>query len=266
MKVKWRDFMSKNLGMFLVFIALILLSVLVVNGLYFNTPVVQTAEKEEPVEKVEEDYITTNLSINQQREYDPEVVEVVLGFENESREQSAAVEENNRIVSELMSILETEELENIETQGFRVYPYTNYISLDGEDEEERVTFYRVSNQIKFSTKNLGELPVLLGELLNAGANRVVNIDYRLESNEKALEEVTAMALNSLKEKAAFMAENLDKENYRIKEISFGQQNIYGNDVLRSMTRSAESANFSEVPLAEQKVNINVSVSAEIELY
>jgi hypothetical protein len=88
----------------------------------------------------------------------------------------------------------------------------------------------------------------------------------LESNEKALEEVTAMALNSLKEKAAFMAENLDKENYRIKEISFGQQNIYGNDVLRSMTRSAESANFSEVPLAEQKVNINVSVSAEIELY
>lgn len=258
--------MSKNLGMFLVFIALILLSVLVVNGLYFNTPAVQTAEKEEPIEKVEEEYITTNLSITQQREYDPEIVEVVLGFENENREQSTAVEENNKIVSELMSILEAEELENVETQGFRVYPYTNYVPINNEDEEERVTFYRVSNQIKFSTKNLAELPVLLGELLNAGANRVVNIDYRLESNEKALEEVTALALSSLKEKAAFMADNLDKENYRIKKINFGQQNIYGNDILKSMTRSAESANFSEVPLAEQKVNINVSVSAEVELY
>ena len=261
--------MSKNLGTFLVFIALILLSVLVVNGLYFNTPIVQTAEKEETVEKVDENYITTNLSISQQREYDPEIVEVVLGFENESREQATAVEENNQIVSQLMSILEAEELENVETQGFRVYPYTNYITVnddDGNGKRERITYYKVSNQIKFTSKNLAELPVLLGELLNAGANRVVNIDYRLESNEKALEEVTAVALSSLKDKAAFMAENLDKENYRIKKVNFGRQNIYGNNVLQSMTRSAESSSISEVPLAEQKVNINVSVSAEVELY
>ncbi|MFN2341568.1 MAG: SIMPL domain-containing protein [Halanaerobium sp.] len=259
--------MNRNVGMFLVFIALILLSVIVVNGLYFNTPAVETAEREEPVEKVEEDYITTNLSINQQQEYDPEVAEVVLGFENENREQQAAVAENNRIVSKLMAILEESELENIETQGFRVYPYTNYVPVaDSDDQEERVTFYRVSNQIKFSTKNLAELPVLLGELLNAGANRVVNINYRLESNEQALEEVTASALSSLKDKAAFMAENLDKENYRIKKLNFAQQNIYGSDVLKAMTRTAEASEFSEVPLAEQKVNINVSVSAEIELY
>jgi uncharacterized protein YggE len=167
-----------------------------------------------------------------------------------------------------MSILEAEELENVETQGFRVYPYTNYITVndDGNGKRERITYYKVSNQIKFTSKNLAELPVLLGELLNAGANRVVNIDYRLESNEKALEEVTAVALSSLKDKAAFMAENLDKENYRIKEINFGQQNIYGSNILQSMTRSAESSSISEVPLAEQKVNINVSVSAEVELY
>lgn len=258
--------MNRNIGMFLVFIALILLSVIVVNGLYFNTPVVETAEREEPVEKVNEDYITTNLSINQQQEYDPEVADVILGFENENRDQQAAVEENNRIVSQLMTILEAAELENIETQGFRVYPYTSYVPVADSDQDERVTFYRVSNQIKFSTKNLAKLPVLLGELLNAGANRVVNIDYRLESNEQALEELTAAALSSLKEKAAFMAENLDKENYRIKKVNLGQQNIYGSDLLKGMTRAAESAQFSEVPLAEQKVNINVSVSAEVELY
>jgi len=257
---------NRNVGMFLVFIALILLSVIVVNGLYFNTPAVETAEREEQAEEVTEDYITTNLSINQQQEYDPEVADVVLGFENENREQQAAVEENNRIVSQLMAILEEAELENIETQGFRVYPYTDYVPLDDSNQDEKVTFYRVSNQIKFSTKNLAELPVLLGELLNAGANRVVNIDYRLESNEQALEELTAAALSSLKEKAAFMAENLDKENYRIKRVNFGQQNIYGSDLLKSMSRTAESTQVSEVPLAEQKVNINVSVSAEVELY
>ncbi|MFP4199695.1 MAG: SIMPL domain-containing protein [Halanaerobium sp.] len=258
--------MNRNVGMFLVFIALILLSVLVVNGLYFNTPAGETADREEPVEKAEEDVITTNLSINQQQEYDPDIVDVVLGFENEDREQSAAVDENNKIVSEIMSILDEEELENVETQGFRVYPHTRYEETDEENGEERVTYYRVNNQIKFSSKNLGELPVLLGSLLDAGANRVVNINYRLEDNEEALDEVTEQALDSLKEKAAFMAENLDKEDYRIKKVNFGQQNIYSSDALKSMSRTAEAGDFSEVPLAEQKVNISVSVSAEIELY
>jgi len=46
--------MNRNVGMFLVFIALILLSVIVVNGLYFNTPAVEKAEKEimEGTEKI----------------------------------------------------------------------------------------------------------------------------------------------------------------------------------------------------------------------
>ena len=256
-------FVNRNVGMFLVFIALILLSVLIVNGLYFNTPAVETAKKETAVEvKEKEDYITTNLSINQQQEYDPDIVDVVLGFENESTEQAAAVEENNKIVSELMSILEEAKLENVETQNFRVYPYTR----SNEDSEERITYYEVSNQIKFTSKNLSELPVLISRLLDAGANRVVNINYRLESNEKALEEVTAQALSALKDKASFMVENLDKENYRIKEINLGQQNIYGSQALKSVTRTVETGDFSEVPLAEQKVNINVSVSAEVELY
>ena len=253
--------MNKNAGMFLVFIALILLSVLVLNGLYFNTPAAEEAVPTEEPQKTEVDYITTNLSISQNREYDPEIADVVLGFENESEEQAAAVRENNEIVSALMAILEEEELENLETQYFRVYPYTRY-----NDQDEKITYYRVSNQIEFSTENLSELPVLLGKLLNAGANRVVSLNYRLKSNEDALDQVSAAALNSLKEKAAFMAENLDKNNYRIKEINFGSQNIYGSDMLRSLSRSPEAAAISEVPVSEQKVNINVSLSAEVELY
>lgn len=263
--------MNKNLGIFLVFIALILLSVLVVNGLYFNNPAqVESVKEENTKVEAEEDYITTNLSITRKIEYDPEIADVVLGFENESKKQSEAVKENNRIVSSLIEILEAEKLESVETAGFRVYPYTRYEEIEvkenGEDEKEIVTYYRVSNQIRFSSKKLADLPVLLGKLLGAGANRVVNINYRLESNEKALNEVTESALKTLKEKAAFMAKNLDKENYRIKEVSFGRQNIYGNDALKTMTRTAESNSFSEVPLAEEKVNINVSVSAEVELY
>lgn len=261
--------MSKNVGIFLVFIALILLSVLVVNGLYFNNPAALGTEvkKEEKIEESAKDRIKTTLSINEKKEYDPELAEVVLGFENESKEQSEAVSKNNQIVSQLMEILEAEELENIETQYFRVYPYTSYEKLDSENEDrKKVTYYKVSNQIRFTTKDLGELPVLLAELLNAGANRVVKVDYLLENKEQELEEVTAAALASLKKKAAFMAEHLDKDNYRIVKVNFGERNIYEANLMRTMARSSDGAKNSEVPLAEQKVNINVALTAEVELY
>lgn len=262
--------MNKNLGTFLVFIALVLLSVLVVNGLYFNTPAAQTEVTEEKTVQKKEDYITANLSINQHREYSPDIADVVLGFENESKNQAEAVEKNKEIVSRLMTILEEESLENVETQSFRVYPYSRYektaAGTSEKEDEERVTYYKVNNQIKFTTKNLSELPVLLAKLLDAGANKVVSLNYRLENNKEALDEVTSLALNSLKEKSAFIAQNLDKENYRIKELNFGIQNISTDDSLKALSRTMESGNVSEVPLAEKKVNINVSVSAVVELY
>lgn len=259
--------MNRNAGMFLVFLALILLSVLVVNGLYFNTPVMEAPQNQTKIsaEKGSDtgDQIATNLSINQEQEYDPDLVEVLIGFESQSQKQSEAVKENNQIVSKLMEILKAADLEKIETQGFRVYPTSKY----DKEKEESIRYYVVNNQIKFTSKNLGELPVLLADLLDAGANRVINLNYDLENKEKALEEVTNSALNSLKEKASFMASNLDKENYRIKEINLGTQNIYrSNSPMKTMLRSEALDQNSEVPLAEQKVNIRVSVSARIELY
>lgn len=252
--------MNRNAGLFLVFLALILLSVLVINGLYFNTNDDQVVAPEEVVEeRVEEDYITTNLSISQQKEFDPEIVDVVLGFENEAQEQAEAVRENNEIVSALMAILEDEDLESLETQHFRVYPFTRY------EDEERITYYRVSNQLKFRTEHLEELPVLLGQLLEAGANRVVNLDYGLRNNEAALDEVTAMALDSLKSKSAFIAQNLDKDDYRITKLNMGRQDIYGADMLQSVRRSGAAESMA-VPVQEEKVNISVSLSAEVELY
>jgi hypothetical protein len=255
--------MSKNVGMFLVFLALILLSVLVVNGLYFDTSTNQAQAPVEVVkEEVEKDYITTNLSISRLKEFEPNIVDVVLGFQNENEDQAEAVRENSQTVSNLMTILEERDLVNLETQYYRVYPLTRY-----NEDDERETYYRVTNQIKFTTENLEELPVLLGQLLEAGANNVQNINYRLKNNEEALDEVTEMALTSLKDKAAFIADNLDKENYRIVNVNLGRQNIIGQSLDSALmgSRSAESASIP-VPVEEEKVNINVSLSAEIELY
>jgi len=211
------------------------------------------------------EYTTVNLNINQQEKYTPDIVDVVVGFENENILHKRAIEENNRVSEKLMSILKSKDLENVQTQRFRVYPRTRY---DSKNHNKRTTYYKVSNQIKFTTKNLGDLPVLLGELLEAGANDVQNINYRLENSNKEVEFVTDLALKNLKTKAENIVKSLGKEKYEIENINFGHQRVYTRGLQESMamTKSMSVGSSSNVPVSEQQVEINVSLSAKIRVY
>jgi hypothetical protein len=214
----------------------------------------------------EEKYITVNLNINQQEKYKPDVVDVVVGFENEDYIHERAIEKNNKISNKLMELLENKNLENVQTQRFRVYPRTKYDS----NRNHKVDYYRVSNQIKFTTTKLGQLPVILGDLLKAGANNVESINYRLEDNKKAMDKVTDMALKNLQTKSENIVSGLGKEKYEIESINFGNQRVYSRGLSESMnmtkSMSAGSSMSSNVPVSEQDVEIRVSLNAKIRVY
>ena len=210
-------------------------------------------------------YTTVSLKINQQEKYTPDIVDVVIGFENENIIHKRAIEENNRVSQKLMTILKSKDLENVQTQRFRVYPKTRYNS---KNNNKRITYYKVSNQIKFTSKNLAELPVLLGELLEAGANDVQNINYRLENSNEEVEFVTDMALKNLQTKAENIVKSLGKERFEIENINFGHQRVYTKGLNESMpmARTMSAGSSSNVPVSEQEVEVNVSLSAKIRIY
>ncbi|MFW5795291.1 MAG: SIMPL domain-containing protein [Bacillota bacterium] len=210
-------------------------------------------------------YTTVNLNINQQEKYTPDIVDVVVGFENENPIHEKAIRENNKVSQELMDILKSKDLENIQTQRFRVYPRTRY---DSKNQNKKIDYYNVSNQIKFTSKNLSDLPVLLGELLEAGANNVQSINYRLENNNEELEAVTDLALKNLQTKAENITNSLGKEKYEIEDINFGHQRVYTRGLQESMpmAKTMSAGSSSNVPVSEQEVEINVSLSAKIRVY
>jgi len=211
------------------------------------------------------EYTTVNLNINQQEKYTPDIVDVVVGFKNENIIHKRAIEENNKVSQKLMDILKEKELENLQTQRFRVYPRTRYNS---KNNNKKITYYEVSNQIKFTSKNLTELSVLLGELLEAGANNIQSMNYRLENSNEEVEFVTDLALKNLQTKAENITKSLGKEKYEIENINFGHQRAYVRGLNESMvmTKSMSAGRSSNVPVSEQQVEINVSLSVKIRVY
>ncbi|MGM0602866.1 MAG: SIMPL domain-containing protein [Bacillota bacterium] len=251
--------MNRGTGMFLVFIALILLTAVIVNGLYFDNSVftrLQGDQSSSAELKETEDLLTVNLNINEEKEFNPEMVDVFLGVESRNPDLEAAVSENNEKMSLLLEMLENENLIRIETEDYRVYPVNSYSDEDGERE------YQVVNRISFTSEKLEELPLILSKALQQGANQLSQINYQLKNEETAVDEVTALALNKLNKKAEFLQKQLNKQEYKIKNINFGGQNIYRAEKSLSMN-STPRGEATPVPIKEEKVKISVSLSAEI---
>ncbi len=251
--------MNRGTGMFLVFIALILLTAVIVNGLYFDNSVFTGLKADESSDaKLNEkaESVAVNLNISAEKDFDPEAVEVQLGVESRDIDLQAAVSDNNEKMTSLLEMLEKEDLTEIETEDYRVYPVNNYSNEDIESE------YQVVNRISFKSENLEKVPLILGKALNQGANNLSQINYQLKNEENAVNEVTALALDTLNKKAGFLRDKLGKKEYQIKTINLGGQNVYRAEKSLNMDNTPRAESVS-VPIKKEKVKISVSLSAEI---
>jgi uncharacterized protein YggE len=77
-----------------------------------------------------------------------------------------------------------------------------------------------------------------------------------------------LALKNLQTKAKNITKSLDKEKYEIENINFGHQRVYTRGLQESMAmgKSMSANNSSNVPVSEQQVEVNVSLSAKIRVY
>ncbi|RCW40078.1 MULTISPECIES: SIMPL domain-containing protein [unclassified Halanaerobium] len=251
--------MNRGTGMFLVFIALILLTAVIVNGLYFDNSVFtrsKTDEISDAALKEKAESVVVNLNIRAEKDFEPEAVEVKLGVESRDVNLQSAVSDNNEKMTSLLEMLEKETLTEIETEDYRVYPVNNY-SNDNIERE-----YQVINRISFKSENLEELPLILGKALNQGANNLSQINYQLKNEESAVNEVTALALDKLNQKAVFLRDKLGKKEYQIKTINLGGQNVYRAEKTLNMDSTSRDEAVP-VPVKGEKVKISVSLSAEI---
>jgi predicted secreted protein len=133
-------------------------------------------------------------------------------------------------------------------------------------DKQRLTGWRVSQQLRLRSENAAALSELIGQLQERLAVR--SIDYRLSPDKRSAAErqLVVQAIASFKRRAALVAEQFERPDYRLValQVNTGSEPIR----MRAVRAAAMSADAAVAPVMEagtQRVEVHVSGSIELVL-
>lgn len=128
-------------------------------------------------------------------------IELVLGVESKGKDADKTVQENNKKMEGVLTVLHRAGLSKNEyqTSRYKVQPITHYPKED--DAKPVLDYYQVSNTVRIKTQKLEIAEILLSQAVEAGANVVQEVmftlndplQYRNEAIRAAIERATSDA-------------------------------------------------------------------------
>jgi uncharacterized protein len=136
----------------------------------------------------------------------PDMAEVVLGIYTLNRDINVAMEENDE---NTQNVLEALKKHNIDEKDIQI----DYLNINSKtsDNSQNVYQYEIKNNIKVTVHELRELESIITDALNAGANRMSGVYFRVIELELRQDEARKLAMEAAKEKAATLAGQLGQE-------------------------------------------------------
>ena len=238
---------------------LLFLSVLLVGMLVFYqgvfAPRATTAESDD-------NYGTIKVSGEAAISAEPDQASVVLAVETQEETANKAVEENARLVDQVLEALIEYGLEEeqMETGSYRVHSYRDQSPARNETEEVRIT-YRAYNQVNLTLDNLHEVGKMIDLAITAGANQVQSLHFEVrdpqELNLQALQKATEQA----RSKGDAIARGAGVNIKGIKSITEERTSYapYRSEV--AMEDTAEEA-APTTPIIPGEVEVNATVVVE----
>ncbi|MFW5998472.1 MAG: SIMPL domain-containing protein [Bacillota bacterium] len=194
------------------------------------------------------------------KEFTPEIADIILGVETEEVDLEDSLKENSEIMKKITEELKARDELSVETSNFTL----RTVKRDTEGEEE--LYYRVENQIQVESDNIDNLGEIIQTAVKNGANRVHSINYRLSDRKQAKKEVTDLAMNELKEKVDFIAQNLEREQVDIKSININDEYRPGTNNIRYEVRDMEEGTESLPPISPENIRVQVTAEAVYRVY
>ncbi|MFW5976647.1 MAG: SIMPL domain-containing protein [Bacillota bacterium] len=204
-------------------------------------------------ESSENDATEITLRNTEEKEFSPDIANLILGVETEGEDLEAVLEENSEKMEIVTEELESKEDLSIDTSNFSIN------TVNDEDREE--LSYMVQNQIKIETSNIDELGLIIQTAVENGANRVNSINYLLEDRQEAEKEVTDLALNRLEEKSEFVAQNLGKEEIKLDSLEINDEFFRGSNNIRYEVRDMNRETGAVPPVSPENIRVQVEVEA-----
>ncbi len=166
---------------------------------------------------------------------------------------------NNASMEAVFALLKDKGIaeEDYFTSSYSIWPQTNW-----DDDQPQVYAYQVDNEITVKVRDIAQLGDIIAAALDAGANRVNDISYDVESTHEAYNQALKLAVERGKEKAQVLADALGVELIPVpSRVVEGSESNYGfMNYAYDAKEAAPAMGAGAPPLAQQDVQVNASVS------
>jgi uncharacterized protein YggE len=191
---------------------------------------------------------------------EPDHALIRLGVETQRDTAAEAQLETNRVVQAILAglgelgVSESE----IQTASLNVRPiYSQHRPTGGEPVQPKVIGYRADNTVSASITDLTKVGPAIDAAIEAGANRVLGLNFGLREDAEAQQQALAAAVERAAAKARTIASSLGRPLGRVIEVQEGGVSV------RPMAVShmrAEMAFDEATPVASGKVGVSASVT------
>lgn len=194
----------------------------------------------------------------------PDMASVTCGVVTTAKTAQDALVANNTAMKRVLVELKSKGIveKDMQTSGFRVYPeYAREQSPRGTDKVNRVSQYRVSNNVSVKIRELSKLGETLDALVQTGSNQISGVEFGIAHLKTLNNEARKNAIADARERAELYAEATGTRVGKV--ISISEQQIPTPRPM--MARMAMAESVSAVPIATGEQGISATVNVMYEL-
>jgi len=194
----------------------------------------------------------------------PDEAEIVFSVLTQGEDYREATEENSLQMNAINEYLREEGIEesNLKTQNFSVSPRYREVE-EGRRITREVVGYEVENNLKVTVKELDQIDSFISGAINAGANKVDNLDFLVSNEEELRKKVRSKAIAEAKKEAEKIAQDLDVSLGRILDFSESRRFYPQRGVYQDVAMEVEEA--ADVPVEPGETEISSSVNIKFEI-
>ncbi|MEM7069290.1 MAG: SIMPL domain-containing protein [Pseudomonadota bacterium] len=199
----------------------------------------------------------------------PDMALISIGVVREAKTARAAVDENNKEMTAILSALKEQGIEDkdLQTSNFNIQPRYHYPKrqANGEQPAPQITGYIVSNNLDVRIRDLAKTGEILDLLVSTGMNSGGNIRFLNQDTLAILKKARISAVKDARGKAETLAEAAGVELGDILNISENTTTPRPGPIAHARTLAIQE-DASAVPIAggENSYRVNVQISWEID--
>lgn len=183
----------------------------------------------------------------------PDFAQIQIGVVTESLNASEASRENaslmNRVIQSLVNL--GIQRADIQTAQYNVFPKYDYV--EGRQEFRG---YEVTNSVSVKIRNIQDVSNVIDTAVSNGANRVSQIEFKIENVNGFVSRALQLALQNAGEKAVAIAEKL-RLSYMPVPIEITEERLNEPILFREMAASRDIGTPIEPGIIEIRAELKV---------